>query len=252
LEIFAMLWMRKHIAEIVLNMVALIIFASLAYEIHNLIQGEWLAITTYPNNNVSGYTEVIAGHAFRSIGHWAIRFLMLSLAMSPIYTYFGWKTALRLRKPAGLWAFAFVGLHVWLFFLDSFWGKVWGQPYVYYGLVAIIILALLAATSIRPAMRLLGRNWKRLHRLVYAAGVLGMLHGLLSFNHWKLGPNGEWYLLETRILAVLLVILLVVRSQWCEHGSGVRHARKKQSRNTSAQWIENQLNRRDAENAKKM
>jgi sulfoxide reductase heme-binding subunit YedZ len=206
-----MFWIRKHIAEIVLNTVALIIFASLVWQVHPLIRGGWLAITTYPNNNVSGYTEVIAGYAFRSIGHWAIRFLMLSLAMSPIYTYFGWKTALRLRKPAGLWAFAFAGLHVWLFFLDSFWGKVWGQPYIYYGLIAVIMLALLTATSIRPTMRLLGRNWKRLHRLVYAAGILGMLHGLLSFNHWKQGPDGVWYLWETRILAVLLVILLVLR-----------------------------------------
>jgi sulfoxide reductase heme-binding subunit YedZ len=204
--------MRKHIAEIVLNTVAFIIFASLAYEIHILIQGEWLAIKTSMNMDMQPpYTEAIGGTTFRSVGHWAIRFLMLSLAMSPIHTYFGWHTALRLRKPAGLWAFAFAGLHVWLFFLDNYWRKVWGEPYVYYGLAAVIILTLLAATSIRPAIRLLGRNWKRLHRLVYAAGVLGMLHGLLSFNHWKFDKYGEWYLLETRISAVLLVILLVVR-----------------------------------------
>src|SRR5687767_10529798 len=121
-----MFWIRKHSAEIVLNTVALIIFASLAYEMHLLIHGKWLAITIYGSYPSNPSVEVIAGHAFRSIGHWAIRFLMLSLAMSPIYTYFGWKTALRLRKPAGIWAFAFAGLHVWLFFLDTFWGKVWG------------------------------------------------------------------------------------------------------------------------------
>ena len=135
-----MLWIRKHSAEIVLNAVAFTIFASLVWQVHPLIHGGWLAITTYPNNNVSDYTEVIAGHAFRSIAHWALRFLLFSLAMSPLHTYFGWKTALRLRKPAGLWAFAFAGLHVWLFFLDIFWGKVWGEPYVYYGLIAVIIL----------------------------------------------------------------------------------------------------------------
>jgi methionine sulfoxide reductase heme-binding subunit len=211
MEIFVMLWIRKHIWEILLNTIAFIVFASLVWEIHQIISGKWWAITTYPNNNVSGYTEVIAGHAFRSIGHWAIRFLILSLAMSPLNTYLGWRTALRLRKPAGLWAFAFAALHVWLFFLDSWWSKSWGQSYVLYGVAAVIILSLLAATSVRPVMRLIGRNWKRLHRLVYAAGILGMLHGLLSFDHWKQGPDGQWYLLETRILTVLLVILLVLR-----------------------------------------
>ena len=211
-----MLWLRKHFWEIVLNTVAFIIFASVVRDMHILIRGEWfnLNITTPMDRTMPPYTEAIAGPTFRSIGHWAIRFLMFSLAMTPVYTYFGWKTAIRLRKPAGLWAFAFAGLHVWLFFLDSWWRKVWhiwGPPYVLFGIAAIIILGILAATSHRPAMRLLGRNWKRLHRLVYAAGVLGMLHGLLSYNEWKFDRHGEWYLLEMRIYAVLLVILLVVR-----------------------------------------
>ena len=207
-----MLWVRKHIWEIVLNTAAFIIFAVLVRETHLIIHGKWWAINAYMNYYPTyPFVEAIAGPTFRSIGHWAIRFLLISLTMSPIYTYTGWTTALRLRKPAGLWAFAFAALHVWLFFLDSWWGKVWGPFYVFYGLAAVIILGILAATSHRPAMRLLGRNWKRLHRLVYAAAVLGMLHGLLSFNEWKLGPNGEWYRLEVQVYCVILVVLLLLR-----------------------------------------
>jgi sulfoxide reductase heme-binding subunit YedZ len=160
------------------------------------------------------YNETIGSPAFRQLGHWAIRFLLLSLAMSPLYYFTGWRTALRLRKPAGLWAFAFVVLHVWFFLLDGFWGKAWFQSYSKIGLAAFIILMLLAATSHRFAMRLLGPNWKRLHRLVYIAGLLAVLHGLLAASDWMKIPNADANIWEMRLYCVLMVMLLTLRIPW--------------------------------------
>jgi sulfoxide reductase heme-binding subunit YedZ len=116
-------------------------------------------------------------------GKWAIRFLLLCLLMSPLSTYLGWKQAIKLRKPAGLWAAAFAGMHFLYYLIEEPEAKYLSlplQPFIALGLVTLIILASLTITSNRFAMRKLGKNWKRLHRAVYAAGVLGMYHGLLA------------------------------------------------------------------------
>lgn len=114
---------------------------------------------------------------------WAVRFLLFSLAMTPLNTLFGWRYAVKLRKPAGLWAFAFGVLHLACYVFDrqSDWLHFPIPNYAAaLGLVVLGILAAMAATSNRWAMRRLGKWWKRLHRLVYAAGVIALVHGLLE------------------------------------------------------------------------
>ncbi|MCA9910459.1 MAG: ferric reductase-like transmembrane domain-containing protein, partial [Anaerolineae bacterium] len=108
-------------------------------------------------------------------GVWAVRFLLFSLAISPLNTYLGWRSAIPLRKLAGLWAFGFGVLHFALSLSESQpFGAYLLPPvasFVIFGLIALVILAALAATSTRWAQRRLGKNWKRLHRLVYVAGL---------------------------------------------------------------------------------
>ena len=98
-----------------------------------------------------------------------------------------------------------------IFFSDSFWWKVWGQPFTIVGLVTFVILTLLALTSHPPAMRLLGRHWKRLHRLVYLAGLLVVLHSIYGIITWQDIPNYDIALLETQIYGIQIVVLLLLR-----------------------------------------
>ena len=147
-------------------------------------------------------------------GKWAVRFLLLCLLMTPLNLYFGWRGAVGLRKAAGLWAFAFAALHV-LLFLGEPQRRSLSLPlplFLTLGVCGLAILAALAATSNRLAMRRLGKRWKRLHRLVYAAGVLTVLHGILaaaaSKKMYLLDPDAVG---ELRVYAAILAVLLVVR-----------------------------------------
>jgi sulfoxide reductase heme-binding subunit YedZ len=147
-------------------------------------------------------------------GKWAIRFLLISLVMTPLNTYFGWNSAVKLRKPAGLWAFGFASLHV-LFYLREakFTWLTFSMPtYLILGLVGMLILSALAVTSNRRSMKQLGKNWKRLHRLVYFAGMAVVSHSLLaSLMSKKLIVRDPNAIHELGVYTAILCALLVVR-----------------------------------------
>lgn len=116
-------------------------------------------------------------------GEWAIRILILALALTPIRYLFNWPFAWQFRRMIGLYAFFYTSLHllVFLMFLLQWeWGAIGREiaerPYITIGFAAFILMAALASTSFNRAQRKLGRNWKRLHRLVYAINVLAVLH----------------------------------------------------------------------------
>lgn len=150
-------------------------------------------------------------------GKWAARFLIISLAMTPLSKFLGWRQGGRLRKPAGLWAFGFAALHVWFVLFDNGagigWLTSWPIPlFIWFGLIAGLILTLMAATSYKSAMRLLGKNWKRLHRFVYAAGILVGLHAILALNGSKRVWVGEHEFIKIELniyLAIILILLLL-------------------------------------------
>lgn len=116
-------------------------------------------------------------------GEWALRFLLLSLAVTPARRWLGWHWAAPLRRTLGLAAFGYALAHllVWSVFdhgldLAAIAEDVLERPYVTVGLAAFTILLALAATSTRGWIRRLGRDWVRLHRAVYAAGILAVIH----------------------------------------------------------------------------
>ncbi|HSB89383.1 MAG TPA: protein-methionine-sulfoxide reductase heme-binding subunit MsrQ [Anaerolineales bacterium] len=116
-------------------------------------------------------------------GRIALIFLMLSLACSPANLLLGWRQALRHRRTLGLYAFAYASLHLLILVgLDYGWSfrllraDLETKPFIWVGAASILILASLAATSFVVWKRRLGRNWKRLHRLVYLAVPLVILH----------------------------------------------------------------------------
>lgn len=142
-------------------------------------------------------------------GDWALRLLLVTLAVTPLRRLTGWQWPARLRRTLGLAAFAYAAVHAatWLV-LDR--GLVWEEvvadvlkrPYVTLGLSALVLLVPLALTSTRAMMRRLGRNWQRLHRLVYPAAVLAVLHFV-----W-LAKAGR---LEPLVYATALAALLLAR-----------------------------------------
>jgi sulfoxide reductase heme-binding subunit YedZ len=116
-------------------------------------------------------------------GKTALILLILSLACMPIHTIFGLKQVLRLRRPLGLYAFLYAGLHFLTFVgldygfdLDLIRRDILDQRYVLVGFAAGLLLLLLAITSTRGWQKRLGKNWKRLHRLAYLAGILAIVH----------------------------------------------------------------------------
>ena len=116
-------------------------------------------------------------------GKTALILLILSLACTPMNTIFGFKQALRVRRPLGLYAFMYAGLHFLIFVgldygfdLELIRQDIVNQRYVLVGFAAGLLLLSLAITSTRGWQKRLGRNWKRLHRLAYLAGILAIVH----------------------------------------------------------------------------
>lgn len=116
-------------------------------------------------------------------GRLALTFLLLSLACTPLNALLGYKKILRLRRPLGLYAFVFAALHFLIFAgldygfdLDLLGPAILDQRYVLAGSGAFLILLALAITSTRGWQRRLRKNWKRLHRLVYLAGIMSVVH----------------------------------------------------------------------------
>ena len=117
------------------------------------------------------------------LGLWAIRFLMLTLAITPLRQLTGWNVLVRFRRMLGLYTFAYASLHfaAWLGLdLRGYWLQIFEdiakRPYITVGFLAWLLLVPLAITSTSGWIKRLGRHWARLHLLVYAIAVLAVLH----------------------------------------------------------------------------
>ena len=147
-----------------------------------------------------------AEEVVRYLGEWAIRLLMATLAVSPASRLCKRPQWVRLRRMFGLFAFAYAVLHLlgyWAllagFDLDAFVDDLVKRPYITVGILAVLCLVPLAATSTRGWQRRLRANWRRLHRLVYAIGVLACVH------LWWLSKGGYG---EAVLYTAILVLLL--------------------------------------------
>jgi methionine sulfoxide reductase heme-binding subunit len=163
-----------------------------------------------------GSTRIELPGKFDSIietGKWALRLMLVCLSMTPLNTYFGWKHGIGLRKSAGLWAAGFAGTHFLLSTNENQFGyyKYELPLFVLMGFTALTVLAMLAATSNRWAMKWLGKTWKRLHRLVYAAGALIATHAFLALGSTKRMAMESDSSVELTAYAVILAALLVAR-----------------------------------------
>jgi sulfoxide reductase heme-binding subunit YedZ len=142
-------------------------------------------------------------------GDWSLRLLLATLAITPLRRLTGWHKAIRFRRMLGLFAFFYVTVHLTIYLvvdLGGFWSQLLTEiakrPYITVGFTAWLLLIPLALTSTNAMMRRLGRNWQRLHRLVYLIALLGVLHFL-----WLVKADHR----EPAIYLGVLIVLMLTR-----------------------------------------
>lgn len=142
----------------------------------------------------------------KETGEWSLRFLLIALTLTPLRFVTGSPQFVRQRRMLGLFALFYATVHllVWMSFLLGFRWIAIGEelaerPFITIGFLAYLILAALGVTSPKAVVRKMGKNWKRLHRLVYVAAVLAIVHLL-----WILRTDIQEAVLYGGILALLL------------------------------------------------
>jgi sulfoxide reductase heme-binding subunit YedZ len=153
-------------------------------------------------------------------GDWTLRFLLITLSLTPLRALTGWNAVARFRRMLGLFAFFYGCLHLLTYlWLDKFFSwtdivhDIPRRPFITAGFTAFVVLVPLAATSTAGMIRRLGgRNWKRLHRLIYLSAIAAVVH--------------YWWLVKAdvsrpRAYAIVLAVLLAVRVYvaWRQKGS---------------------------------
>ena len=162
----------------------------------------WLLVRAFTGGLGANPVEAI----IRYLGDWALRFLLIALAVTPLRIVTGWNIVGRLRRMLGLFAFAYVVLHVFAYVgIDHFfdWTTIWKdivkRTYITVGMIALVMLTALAVTSTDGMVRRMGgAAWRRLHTLAYPAAIAGVIHYFLMIKAGYQEP-----LLYASILAAL-------------------------------------------------
>ena len=145
-------------------------------------------------------------------GRWALKFLLITLAVTPVRRLTGWNTVIQYRRMLGLFAFFYAVLHFASYIvLDQFfaWGKILAdiakRPFILMGTLALLAMLPLAVTSTTGWIRRLGRRWQTLHRLAYVSAVCAIVHFA-----WKVKVIAG----DPVIYAGMLALLLGFRAWW--------------------------------------
>ena len=165
-----------------------------------------------------GWSDQLGANPIETItrytGDWTLRFLFITLAVTPLRNLSGWKWLMRLRRMLGLFAFFYAVLHFATYLvLDQFFAwehivdDIAERPYITVGFACFLLLIPLAITSTNAMVRRLGgRRWQLLHRSVYVIAIGGVVHFL-----WLVKADLREPLIYGAILAVLLGYRLAKR-----------------------------------------
>jgi methionine sulfoxide reductase heme-binding subunit len=181
---------------------ALIPAAALAYRFYRFFYAQDpTALSANPGDYITDQT-----------GTWALAMLVITLTVTPLRRLTKWNDLVKLRRMLGLFSFFYATLHMltWVVFVNFFdvasmIADVAKRPYITVGMATFLILLALAVTSNRFAQRRLGRRWQKLHRLVYAAAIGGVIH-----FWWQVKAD----ITLPRRWAVAVAILLAFRVWW--------------------------------------
>ena len=155
-------------------------------------------------------------------GIWALRMLVLTLAITPLRRLTGWNRLVQYRRMLGLFAFFYAALHLTVYFLDQGFAlkfilaDIAKRPFITMGMIALTLMLPLAITSTKGWIRRLGKKWQLLHRLIYISGMAAVIHYLWKV---KITTGSPVY------YAVIVAALLAFRVFWA-----VRQNRKKSPR----------------------
>ncbi|HEY3161846.1 MAG TPA: protein-methionine-sulfoxide reductase heme-binding subunit MsrQ [Vicinamibacterales bacterium] len=145
-------------------------------------------------------------------GDWAIRFLVITLAVTPIRRLTGWNPIIKLRRMLGLFSFFYATLHFltwfvldWFFDFRQMAADVAKRPFITLGMATFVMLLALAATSTQGSVRRMGRRWTQLHRLIYVAAVTALFHFWLA---------RKTVVPQFQVVLVAAVLLLAFRAWW--------------------------------------
>ena len=194
----------------------------------------------------AGFTETLGADPLAEItnetGVWTLRFLCITLALTPLRRLTGWNAAIRFRRMLGLFAFFYGTLHLSIFIVAdrlaslgfpspsswqtyqllgaSIWEEIAKRPYITVGFTAWVSMLALALTSTAGWIRRLGgRKWQRLHQLVYVAGIAGVV------DYWWLVKAD---VRRPRTYAVIVGLLLAFRLAWWVRHRTLAPARARQ------------------------
>jgi sulfoxide reductase heme-binding subunit YedZ len=186
------MWLKSGYAKPIAHLLCLLPFAGLVWAVFNNGLGA---------NPVEKLTH--------ETGDWTLRFLLLTLSLTPLRQWTGQAAWIRFRRMLGLYTFFYVSCHFLIWFvadhsldLGYMAEDIVKRPYITLGFSAFLLLVPLAVTSNQFMIRRLGKKWKSLHQLVYLILLLGVLHFL-----WLVKAD----YLEPGIYAIIAVILLVHR-----------------------------------------
>jgi sulfoxide reductase heme-binding subunit YedZ len=145
-------------------------------------------------------------------GIWAIRFIMITLSVTPLRHLTGWNWLIRFRRMFGLITFFYVLMHflTWLILdqsllLSAIAEDLTERPFITIGFAALVLLTALAVTSTNGMRRRMGRRWQKLHYSVYMIGLLGVWH-----YWWQVKKDAS----DAQIYAAILAVLLGFRIWW--------------------------------------
>ena len=145
-------------------------------------------------------------------GIWAIRFIMITLSVTPLRHLTGWNWLIRFRRMFGLFTFFYVLMHflTWLILdqsllLSAIAEDLTERPFITIGFTALVLLIALAVTSTNGMRRRMGRRWQKLHYNVYVIGLLGVWH-----YWWQVKKDAS----DAQIYAAILAVLLGFRIWW--------------------------------------
>jgi len=145
-------------------------------------------------------------------GNWTLRFIMITLAVTPLRRLTGWNWLSRFRRMFGLFTFFYALMHflTWLILdqgilLSAILEDLIERPFITIGFTALVLLSALAATSTDGMRRRLGRRWQTLHNATYVIAALGVWH-----YWWQVKKD----ITEPLIYATVLTVLLGSRAWW--------------------------------------
>lgn len=197
--------------KVIKTQVKPVVHVLLALPVLLLLYDWWLAL----GGQDHGMTANPIEFTNRYLGDWAMRWIVLGLAISPAASLLKFQKLIKFRRMVGLWAFSYVCLHVTSYVaLDHYfdWATIGGdiikRTYITIGMACLIMLVPLALTSTANQMKKLGaKRWQKLHSLIYIVGPLVTLHYMMMAKGNQLEPKlwmaGVFVLLGLRLIPLL-------------------------------------------------